>query len=148
DRQARRRSRRRRERPRRRRDGRPPPEGVARGRRRRPREGEAVTPTAPVAAEKKVLARMRGVTRVYERGGQALVVLDHLDLDIGTGEFLALMGPSGSGKSTILNLLGGLDRPDSGTVDVAGIVVSDLGSADLAAWRARNVGFVFQAFNL
>ncbi len=95
-----------------------------------------------------VLASMRGVTRRYRRGGQDLTVLDQLDLDIPSGEFLALMGPSGSGKSTILNLLGGLDRADAGTIVVGGEEISSYASDDLAAWRARHVGFVFQSFNL
>ena len=94
------------------------------------------------------LASMRGVTKRYRRGGQDLTVLDSLDLDIPSGEFLALMGPSGSGKSTILNLLGGLDRADAGTVVVGGEEISSYGNDDLAAWRARHVGFVFQSFNL
>jgi putative ABC transport system ATP-binding protein len=100
------------------------------------------------AAAKETLARMRGVTKVYRRGGEDLVVLDRLDLDVTSGEFLALMGPSGSGKSTILNLLGGLDRPDAGVIDVGGVDITKLSSDGLAAWRARHVGFIFQAFNL
>jgi putative ABC transport system ATP-binding protein len=94
------------------------------------------------------LGRMRQVSKVYRRGGQDLVVLDGLDLDVAAGEFLALMGPSGSGKSTILNLLGGLDRPDSGTIEVGGVDLGSLSRDDLAAWRGRTVGFIFQAFNL
>ena len=94
------------------------------------------------------LAQMRGVSKVYRRGGQDLVVLDGLDLDVAAGEFLALMGPSGSGKSTILNLLGGLDRPDSGVVAVGGVDLGALSRDELAAWRGRTVGFIFQAFNL
>src|SRR5262245_20962249 len=116
----------------------------------RPR-GVASVPTASAGSavgEKTVLARMRGITRIYTRGGQDLVVLDHLDLDIGTGEFLALMGPSGSGKSTILNLLGGLDRPNEGTIVVGDVDIGRLGADALAEWRATNVGFVFQSFNL
>ncbi len=103
-----------------------------------------MTETATTA----VLARMRGVTKTYKRGGETLVVLDGLDLDLAGGELLALMGPSGSGKSTILNLLGGLDRPDSGTIEVEGTDLGALSRNDLAAWRARHVGFVFQSFNL
>jgi len=95
-----------------------------------------------------VLAHMRGVTKVYRRGSEDLVVLDGLDLDIASGEFLALMGPSGSGKSTILNIVGGLDRPDAGTVEVGGVELTTLSTDGLAAWRARHVGFVFQSFNL
>ena len=91
---------------------------------------------------------MRDVVKTYERGGVPLRVLDGLDLDVAPGEFLALMGPSGSGKSTILNLIGGLDDAEEGSVVVAGTDLSTLGSQALADWRARNVGFVFQAFNL
>jgi putative ABC transport system ATP-binding protein len=91
---------------------------------------------------------MRGVSKSYRRGGETLTVLDGMDLDVAPGEFLALMGPSGSGKSTILNLIGGLDAPDAGHVVVAGQDVGDLSGDALAAWRAQNVGYVFQAFNL
>ena len=91
---------------------------------------------------------LEGVTKIYRRGGEELVVLDDLDLTVPHGEFLALMGPSGSGKSTILNLVGGLDDPDSGTIVVAGTDLGRLSTNDLAAWRARHVGFMFQAFNL
>lgn len=91
---------------------------------------------------------MRGVTKVYRRGGESLAVLDGLDLSIGAGEMAALMGPSGSGKSTILNLVGGLDRADAGSITVAGQVLTDMPARQLPAWRARHIGFVFQAFNL
>ena len=101
-----------------------------------------------MATAPETLARMRGITKVYSRGGQDVRVLDGLDLDVGAGELLALMGPSGSGKSTILNLLGGLDRPDAGTIEVGDIEITGLSSDALAGWRARHVGFVFQAFNL
>lgn len=100
------------------------------------------------ASPPALLAQMRGVTKVYRRGGEDLRVLDGLDLDVTAGEMLALMGPSGSGKSTILNLLGGLDRPDAGRIVVQGTEITDLSSDALASWRARHVGFVFQAFNL
>ena len=103
-------------------------------------------PTSP--ATSTVLASMRGVTRRYRRGGQELTVLDGLDLDIANPEFLALMGPSGSGKSTILNLLGGLDRADEGTIFVGGEEISRYSNDELATWRSRHVGFVFQSFNL
>ena len=99
-------------------------------------------------AATETLARMRGVTKAYRRGGEDLVVLDGLDLDVAAGEFLALMGPSGSGKSTILNLLGGLDRPDAGTIEVQGTDLLALSRDALASWRGRHVGFVFQSFNL
>ncbi len=101
-----------------------------------------------MATGPETLARMRGITKVYSRGGQDVRVLDGLDLDVGSGELLALMGPSGSGKSTILNLLGGLDRPDAGTIEVGDTEITRLSSDELAGWRARHVGFVFQAFNL
>ncbi len=92
--------------------------------------------------------QMRGVSKAYRKGGQVLHVLEGLDMDVRVGEFLALMGPSGSGKSTILNLIGGLDDPDAGVIHVAGEDVSTLTGDRLATWRARNIGYVFQAFNL
>ena len=94
------------------------------------------------------VARMRQVVKAYRRGGETLVVLDRLDLEVETGSFLGLMGPSGSGKSTILNLLGGLDHPDAGEVVVADTDLAGLSRDDIAAWRARHVGFVFQSYNL
>ena len=100
------------------------------------------------AAPVSTLARMRGIVKTYWKGGTPLKVLEGLDLDVATGAFLALMGPSGSGKSTILNLLGGLDRPDAGEIVVGDTDLGRLSRDALAAWRARNVGFVFQAFNL
>ncbi len=90
----------------------------------------------------------KSVTKTYTRGGETLVVLDNMSFTVPTGDFVALMGPSGSGKSTILNLVGGLDVPDSGAVHVAGTQVDALRGSRLAAWRARHVGFVFQSFNL
>jgi putative ABC transport system ATP-binding protein len=94
------------------------------------------------------LVRIRGLRKEYRRGDEIVPVLQGLDLDIERGDYVALMGPSGSGKSTLLNLIGGLDRPDDGTIEVDGVRVDDLGSNELAAWRARNVGFVFQMYNL
>jgi putative ABC transport system ATP-binding protein len=96
----------------------------------------------------EALVRARGVDKVFERGSETIHVLNGLDLDVRRGEFLALMGPSGSGKSTLLNLLGGLDQPSRGTVEVGGEDISHLGDTELAAWRARHVGFVFQLYNL
>ena len=94
------------------------------------------------------LVTMRGVEKVFKRGGENVNVLHALDLDIPRGEFLALMGPSGSGKSTLLNLLAGLDRPSSGSIDVDGQRIDSMSSRALAKWRARHVGFVFQFYNL
>ena len=94
------------------------------------------------------LIRLRGVTKTYERGGEVLTVLNRLDLDIEKGCFYALMGPSGSGKTTLLNLIGGLDQGESGEIVVNGEDIASMHGADLASWRAANVGFVFQGFNL
>ncbi|HEV3179814.1 MAG TPA: ABC transporter ATP-binding protein [Steroidobacteraceae bacterium] len=94
------------------------------------------------------MVQVRNVTKVYERGKQKVEVLHGLTLDIPRGDFVALMGPSGSGKTTLLNLIGGLDKPTSGEVTVAGRRIDQLGSGALANWRARNIGFVFQFYNL
>lgn len=91
---------------------------------------------------------LRGVTKTYTRGGEALRVLDGLDLAMEAGHFYALMGPSGSGKTTLLNLVGALDTPDSGQVIVGGEDLARMNRAELSDWRAANVGFVFQGFNL
>jgi putative ABC transport system ATP-binding protein len=96
----------------------------------------------------EAMIRVRGLTKSYQRGGETLRVLDRLDLEMEEGRFYALMGPSGSGKTTLLNLIGGLDHPDGGDLFVAGANLSDLSGAELAHWRAANVGFVFQGFNL
>jgi putative ABC transport system ATP-binding protein len=94
------------------------------------------------------IIKLTQVTKSYQRGKQTVEVLQALDLDIAAGEFVALMGPSGSGKSTLLNLVGGLDRPTSGDVEVAGEKINTLGAGQLSRWRARHVGFVFQFYNL
>jgi putative ABC transport system ATP-binding protein len=91
---------------------------------------------------------LQGVSRIYTKGAEGVVVFDDVDLEIKAGAFCALMGPSGSGKSTLLNLVGGLDRPDSGRVIVGGTSLSTLSESELAEWRGENVGFVFQGFNL
>jgi putative ABC transport system ATP-binding protein len=95
-----------------------------------------------------VLVEIRNLSKVYERGRQRIEVLHHVDLNIERGDFLALMGPSGSGKTTLLNLIGGLDSPTEGTLAVAGRRIDNLGEGALAKWRASNVGFVFQFYNL
>ncbi len=94
------------------------------------------------------LVEIRNVSKVYERGRQKVEVLHHIDLDIAKGEFLALMGPSGSGKTTLLNLIGGLDSPTEGSIAVGGERIDRLGEGALAKWRAGNVGFIFQFYNL
>ena len=94
------------------------------------------------------LVQVAGVEKVFHRGSEDIHVLADMNLQVPAGEFLALMGPSGSGKSTLLNLIGGLDRPTRGTVAVGGDRVDQLSDGDLAAWRARHVGFVFQLYNL
>jgi putative ABC transport system ATP-binding protein len=94
------------------------------------------------------LVRLRGVAKDYRRGAETVHVLHALDLEIPDGDFLALMGPSGSGKSTLLNLMGGLDRPSGGTIEVGGQRIDNLNSAELGRWRANHVGFVFQMYNL
>ena len=94
------------------------------------------------------MVEIRDVTKVYERGKQKVEVLHGLRLDIPKGDFVALMGPSGSGKTTLLNLIGGLDQPSSGEVRVGGKRIDQLSSGELARWRAHNVGFVFQFYNL
>lgn len=91
---------------------------------------------------------VRGVTKIYRRGGEELVVLDALDVDVPRGDFVSLMGPSGSGKTTLLNMIGGLDRPDRGSVIVDGEDITAMAPGELPHWRAETVGFVFQAFNL
>ncbi len=94
------------------------------------------------------LARLRGVSRTYQKGKEKVEVLHELDMDIPTGDFVAIMGPSGSGKTTLLNLLGGLDRPTSGTVTVGGAELSSMSNNQLSHWRSTHVGFVFQFYNL
>jgi putative ABC transport system ATP-binding protein len=94
------------------------------------------------------LISLHNVIKRYTRGKQTLEVLHQLDLEVPAGQFLALMGPSGSGKTTLLNLIGGLDRPTTGEVIVAGERIDQLSSGQLAKWRSRHVGFVFQFYNL
>lgn len=94
------------------------------------------------------LVSIKQVVKGYTRGKQRVEVLHGIDLEVQAGEFLALMGPSGSGKTTLLNLIGGLDRPDKGEIVVAGERIDRLSSGQLARWRARHVGFIFQFYNL
>src|SRR5271168_4393066 len=90
------------------------------------------------------LIKVRGLNKTYRRGGEQIQVLQGLNLDVDKGDFVASMGASGSGKTTMLNLLGGLDVPTSGTVSVAGDEITHMSSGKLTEWRARHVGFVFQ----
>lgn len=96
----------------------------------------------------QTLVSVRNVDKLFKRGSEEIHVLGGLDLGIPEGEFLALMGPSGSGKSTLLNLIGGLDRPSQGSVEVGGERIDELSDRRLATWRARHVGLVFQFYNL
>ncbi|HVY45557.1 MAG TPA: ABC transporter ATP-binding protein [Minicystis sp.] len=99
-------------------------------------------------ADAATLIKLRGVAKSFDRGGQRLRVLEALDLDVPTGSFEALMGPSGSGKSTLLNLIAGLDRPTSGTIEIDGKRIDSMSDGQLAKWRANSIGFVFQSYNL
>ena len=94
------------------------------------------------------IVSLKNVVKRYKRGKQSVEVLHGLNLEVPAGDFVALMGPSGSGKTTLLNLIGGLDQPTEGEVTVAGQRIDKLSGGALAKWRARNVGFVFQFYNL
>ena len=94
------------------------------------------------------IVQVRGVSKSYRRDSMAIPVLRDISLEVPEGEFLGLMGPSGSGKTTLLNLIAGIDRPDAGSVSVAGTDVTTLSESQLAKWRATHIGFVFQFYNL
>jgi putative ABC transport system ATP-binding protein len=94
------------------------------------------------------LIRIHALSKAYQRGGQTIPVLVDIELNVMAGEFIALMGPSGSGKSTLLNLIAGIDQPSSGTIEIGGVDIATLGEGRLADWRAANVGFIFQFYNL
>jgi putative ABC transport system ATP-binding protein len=98
--------------------------------------------------KKKAIIKLRGVRKVYKRDTQEIPVLEGIDLDISEGSFEALMGPSGSGKTTLLNLIAGIDNATAGTVEVNGTDLTRLSEGDLATWRSRNIGFIFQFYNL
>lgn len=99
-------------------------------------------------ANRSPIVEIRNLFKSYRRGNQTLEVLSDISLNIDDGEFLALMGPSGSGKTTLLNLIAGIDSADSGTIKVGGVDITSLSETDLARWRANNVGFIFQFYNL
>ncbi|HXG87335.1 MAG TPA: ABC transporter ATP-binding protein [Vicinamibacterales bacterium] len=94
------------------------------------------------------LVRVNNVHKYFTRGSERIDVLQGVNLDVPQGDFLALMGPSGSGKTTLLNLMGGLDQPSGGTIEVAGASITGLSGGQLSRWRADNIGFVFQLYNL
>src|SRR3989442_10830061 len=94
------------------------------------------------------ILRIRSVSKNFTRGGETIEVLKHLDLDVPAGEYLGIMGPSGSGKTTLLNLIAGLDKPTSGQVIIGDALVSSMTEAQLALWRTRNIGFIFQFYHL
>jgi putative ABC transport system ATP-binding protein len=94
------------------------------------------------------IVQIRGLSKAYRRDSMEIPVLRDITLEVPEGEFLGLMGPSGSGKTTLLNLIAGIDRPDAGTVTVAGTDVTKLNESQLARWRATHIGFVFQFYNL
>lgn len=90
----------------------------------------------------------RGISRVYQKGADPVVALEHVNIDIAAGEFVALMGPSGSGKTTLLNLIAGIDRPTAGELNIDGRDIARLSRSELATWRAEYIGYVFQLYNL
>lgn len=101
-----------------------------------------------MSADARTLVKVNGVDKIFRRGSEEIHVLGGLDMEVAEGELLALMGPSGSGKSTLLNLIGGLDRPTRGSIEVGDQRIDALPDRRLAAWRARHVGLVFQFYNL
>jgi putative ABC transport system ATP-binding protein len=100
------------------------------------------------ASPSTALVEIRGLSKHYVRGDQIIPVLVDINLDVGAGDFVALMGPSGSGKSTLLNLIAGIDKPSAGEIRVASIDIAALTEGELAAWRSMHVGFIFQFYNL
>jgi putative ABC transport system ATP-binding protein len=112
----------------------------------------AATPPPPAgragSSSAAPLIRVEHLSKTYRRGGLAIPVLLDIHLQVAAGEFVALMGPSGSGKSTLLNLIAGIDKPSGGRIEIAGVDIATLSEGELADWRAANVGFIFQFYNL
>ncbi len=94
------------------------------------------------------MIRAAGLTKSYRKGQTLVTPLEHLDLEVAEGEFLALMGPSGSGKTTLLNLVSGIDQPSAGTLEIGGVELSSLSRRELTRWRAKHVGYIFQLYHL
>jgi putative ABC transport system ATP-binding protein len=111
-------------------------------------ETQAAVEVPHGASSVEPLVAIRNLAKFYVRGGQVIPVLTDINLDVYPGDFVALMGPSGSGKSTLLNLIAGIDKPSAGEIHVGGVDIATLSEGDLAAWRAANVGFIFQFYNL
>jgi len=105
-------------------------------------------PHAEAVADRRALVEIEHLSKSYVRGEQIVPVLTDINLVIREGDFVAMMGPSGSGKSTLLNLIAGIDKPDAGRLVIAGDDITQLGDTELADWRARTVGFIFQFYNL
>jgi putative ABC transport system ATP-binding protein len=114
----------------------------------RGRDNENREPSGGDSGTRMPLVSIRGVSKYYVRGDQVIPVLVGIDLDVNSGDYIALMGPSGSGKSTLLNLIAGIDKPSAGEIRVAGVDIAQLSDAELALWRASHVGFIFQFYNL
>ncbi len=102
----------------------------------------------PPRMDDDVVIRIKHLSKSYTRGGQPIPVLDDINLSVQRSDFVSLMGPSGSGKSTLLNLIAGIDQPTSGTIEINGVNIATLSDGELADWRAANVGFIFQFYNL
>src|SRR4029079_17005398 len=115
---------------------------------RRPGDHEGRRQSYGQGAVMDTLVKISDLHKVYRRGNERIDVLAGVTLNIPSGDFLALMGPSGSGKTTLLNLMGGLDAPTSGAVEVGGVRISELRGGKLSQWRAQHIGFVFQLYNL
>jgi putative ABC transport system ATP-binding protein len=112
-------------------------------------QGQMAMPGAhPAPGASEPLIKLRGISKTFKRGAETLRILENLNFDVPRGSFEALMGPSGSGKSTLLNLIAGIDRPTSGSLEIMGRRIDQMNETELARWRSENIGFVFQSYNL